>query len=225
MLTEQTDEQLLALAMGGDEDAFTALVQRHGPMVIGVCRRLLRETHDVEDAFQATFLVLAGKAASIRKGESVGSWLHGVALRVARKARLEAVRRSQPGWPWRLDNAEIDDGVTYSCGHFPTPIDTKAPRSGHSRGATAAFISVTRRYLRHRHRVPRSMLNNTRPGVVARFCPARSAVPNHADAQMRAYTFFRKFGRLEITVGKAVPGGYADWQPRRHHPARAARPA
>src|SRR5437588_6543971 len=64
-------------------------------MVFGVCRRLLRETHDTGDAFQATFLVLARKAASIRKGKSVGSWLHGVALRVAHKARLEAARRAR----------------------------------------------------------------------------------------------------------------------------------
>jgi RNA polymerase sigma factor (sigma-70 family) len=90
------DQQLLTRFVAGrDGDAFTALMQRHGPMVVGVCRRLLREPHDVEDAFQATFLVLARKAGSIRKGESLGSWLHGVALRVARKIRLEAARRTR----------------------------------------------------------------------------------------------------------------------------------
>jgi RNA polymerase sigma factor (sigma-70 family) len=90
------DQQLLErFVVGRDEDAFTALVHRHGPMVTGVCRRLLREMHDAEDAFQATFLVLARKAASIRKGESVGSWLYGVALRVASKARVEAARRAR----------------------------------------------------------------------------------------------------------------------------------
>jgi RNA polymerase sigma factor (sigma-70 family) len=90
------DRQLLERFVGGrDEGAFTALVQRHGPMVVGVCRRLLREPHDIEDAFQATFLVLARKAGSIRQGESVGSWLHGVALHVARNIRREAARRER----------------------------------------------------------------------------------------------------------------------------------
>ena len=90
------DQQLLdRFVTGQEEDAFTALVRRHGPMVLGVCYRLLRDTHDAEDAFQATFLVLARKAASIQKRDSVGSWPHGVALRVAGKARVESVRRSR----------------------------------------------------------------------------------------------------------------------------------
>jgi RNA polymerase sigma factor (sigma-70 family) len=91
-----SDQQLLERFVAGqDEDAFTALVHRHGPMVFGVCRRLLRETHDTEDAFQATFMVLARKAASIHKGDSLGSWLHGVALHVAHGSRREAVRRTR----------------------------------------------------------------------------------------------------------------------------------
>jgi RNA polymerase sigma factor (sigma-70 family) len=70
-----------------DEAAFTALVARHGPMVYGVCRRLLDDTHAAEDAFQATFIVLARKARSIRPRGAVAAWLHGVARRVARKAQ------------------------------------------------------------------------------------------------------------------------------------------
>src|SRR5689334_15674657 len=66
----------------GDEVAFEVLVARHGPMVLGVCRRMLRDPHDVDDAFQATFLVLVKKAAALRDADGVGPWLYGVASRV-----------------------------------------------------------------------------------------------------------------------------------------------
>ena len=75
------------------ELAFEALIDRHGPMVLRVCREVLRDRHDAEDAFQATFLVLARKAASIRAQTSLASWLHGVARRVASRARSAALRR------------------------------------------------------------------------------------------------------------------------------------
>src|SRR5207249_11313314 len=76
-----------------DEDAFAALLARHGPMVLGVCRRALGDTPDAEDAFQATFLVLARHAASIRKKDSLACWLHAVAARVARRARARSARQ------------------------------------------------------------------------------------------------------------------------------------
>jgi RNA polymerase sigma factor (sigma-70 family) len=86
-----------------DDQAFAALVQRHGPMVLGVCRRLLPQASDADDAFQATFLVLARKARSIRRHASVASWLFGVARRVAWRLRGDIRRRqtheSQVSYP------------------------------------------------------------------------------------------------------------------------------
>jgi RNA polymerase sigma-70 factor (ECF subfamily) len=89
-----TDGQLLELFLTERDDAaFEALVRRHGPMVLGVCRRLLRNPEDAEDAFQATFLVLARKAASIGRRELLGNWLYGVAHRTSLRARSAAARR------------------------------------------------------------------------------------------------------------------------------------
>jgi RNA polymerase sigma factor (sigma-70 family) len=76
-----------------DEAAFTVLIEKHGPMVLGVCRRALANQHDAEDACQATFLVLSRKAKSISKKASLGSWLHGVARRVSASLKREQARR------------------------------------------------------------------------------------------------------------------------------------
>jgi RNA polymerase sigma factor (sigma-70 family) len=91
---EGTDQDLLDRFAGHHEEAvFEALMERHGPMVLGVCRRVLCHEQDAEDVFQATFLVLARKAKSIRKQGSLGSWLYGVAYRLALKLRASAARR------------------------------------------------------------------------------------------------------------------------------------
>jgi RNA polymerase sigma factor (sigma-70 family) len=91
---ERTDrELLLAFTSHGEQSAFAALVQRHGPMVLRVCRRVLRQEQDAEDAFQATFFVLAARSSTVRKSEALASWLHGVAHRVALRARRDAGRR------------------------------------------------------------------------------------------------------------------------------------
>jgi RNA polymerase sigma factor (sigma-70 family) len=93
-----TDGQLLDRFVSRRDEAeaaFTALVRRHGPMVLGVCRRILHNVQDAEDAFQATFLVLVGKAATIARPELLGNWLYGVAYRTALDARAAARRRRE----------------------------------------------------------------------------------------------------------------------------------
>ncbi len=98
-LTALSDNQLLGRFKGvweeTRESAFRELVHRHGPMVMGVCRQVLRHPHDAEDAFQATFLVLVLKARSIRVAESLAPWLHSVAYRTARRARATSTRFRQ----------------------------------------------------------------------------------------------------------------------------------
>src|SRR5262249_17535502 len=91
---ELPDRDLLQRFHSRHEEAvFHTLLRRHGPMVLDVCRGVLGDGPDAEDAFQATFLVLAHKAGSIRQGASLGSWLHGVAHRTALKARARSAAR------------------------------------------------------------------------------------------------------------------------------------
>jgi RNA polymerase sigma factor (sigma-70 family) len=94
---EMSDEALLDQFLTGEgldsEEAFQALVVRHGPMVLGICRHVLNQDHDAEDAFQATFLVLARKGGSIRDRRVLSGWLHEVAYRIAIKSRASTVRR------------------------------------------------------------------------------------------------------------------------------------
>jgi RNA polymerase sigma factor (sigma-70 family) len=91
-----TDSQLLERFLTHrDDTAFEVLVRRHGPLVFGVCRRVLHNAHAAEDAFQATFLILARKALSLVRRERLGIWLYKVAYRIALRARANEIRRQQ----------------------------------------------------------------------------------------------------------------------------------
>ena len=110
-----TERQLLdRFVTANDPDAFRALIERHGPMVLAVCRTVLREHQDVEDAFQTTFLALARRAATIKHSETVAPWLHRVALRVAKRARFRA-------WQSRARERTCIDSGSERPPHPPDP--------------------------------------------------------------------------------------------------------
>ena len=117
-----TDGELLACFIEHrDESAFAALLRRHGPMVWGVCRRVLQNHHDAEDAFQATFLVLVRKAAQIVPKERVGHWLYLVAHQTALHASRTVARRRA-----RTPNTGIDVDRPMSV----SPVRTAVPGDG-----------------------------------------------------------------------------------------------
>jgi RNA polymerase sigma factor (sigma-70 family) len=172
---EHTDAVLLgAFLRHNDHAAFEVLVRRHGPMILRVCRRALGDVHDAEDALQATFLVLARQAASIRKKTSLASWLHGVACRIALRARRSAFRRqkheayampSQPCDPalsaaWRELATLLDDEIQRLPEAVRTPFvacclenhsgPDAARLLGMSQSAVAMRVSRARQRLRER---------------------------------------------------------------------------
>jgi RNA polymerase sigma factor (sigma-70 family) len=134
---DRTDGELLKrFVLARDEAAFEALLHRHGRMVLGVCRRLLGDTPDAEDAFQATFLVFVRKAASLHAPEAVGSWLYGVAYRTALEARVRKARRqakeqkildmpqpwTDPDSGWAELLACLDKGLTRLPDKYRLPV-------------------------------------------------------------------------------------------------------
>jgi RNA polymerase sigma factor (sigma-70 family) len=175
-----SDTQLLErFAAVREESAFAALVERHGPMVLGVCRRVLHNEHDAEDAFQAVFLVLARRAAAVRKAESLGSWLYGVAYRVAARLRAgiglrqhkerceEAASRTERAAGdligaivWRELRPIIDAELNQLPSKYRHPLvlcylqgkthDEAARELGWSKGSMSRRLDKARELLRHR---------------------------------------------------------------------------
>jgi RNA polymerase sigma factor (sigma-70 family) len=133
---DPTDGDLLdRFTAGRDESAFHELMRRHAPLVLGVCRRVVRGEQDVEDAFQATFLVLVQKARSIRRRASLASWLHGVAFRCAARLRAANLRRCRhearaspppaaapPDLTWREVQQAIDEELARLPEKYRAPL-------------------------------------------------------------------------------------------------------
>jgi RNA polymerase sigma factor (sigma-70 family) len=204
-LENLADGQLLARFAGErDEAAFAALVRRHGPMVFAVCRRVLREGHAAEDAFQATFLVLARKAARLREPDALAPWLYGVAYRTAVRARTEAARRRQrerrasvseavaPAEDaiWRDLRPLLDAEVNRLPARYREPVvlcylagqtnAEAARRLGCSRGTLAARLARARERLRRRL-AGRGLALSAGLLAAALARPARAKVPASLD--------------------------------------------
>ena len=190
-----TDAELLQLYLeGGDGAAFAALVRRHGPMVLGVCRRVLRHEQDAEDAFQATFLVLARKAHTVVPPAAVGNWLYGVAYRAAQKAREAAARRrarerrARPRQPEGLPGPECHEDLDREIARLPDVYRTAvvlcdlqglsrkeaARRLGCPEGTLSSRLAKARRLLARRLGGPAAVVTLLAvAGAAARAaCPA-----------------------------------------------------
>jgi RNA polymerase sigma factor (sigma-70 family) len=196
---ERTDRELLHdFLERRDQSAFAALVNRHGPLVLGVCRRELGSREDAEDAFQATFLLLARKAASIRKGDSLPSWLHGVAYRMARNVKRAAVRRrkheEKAGPAAAPATPEHDAAWQEVQGVLSEEIERLPPAGrapfilcfleGRSRAEAAAELGLTPKTLEHRLAAARDLLRQrlARRGVSLSALLAAAAVESAARA-------------------------------------------
>jgi RNA polymerase sigma factor (sigma-70 family) len=167
----ESDRDLLERFDGQrDEAAFHALVLRHGPMVLAVCREMLGNEADAEDAFQATFLILARKSPSIRKAASVGSWLHGVAYRTALKARAQSATRQQKesrvparqasepdGVAWREIRQVLHQELSGLAERYRAPL-VLCYLEGKTQDAAAAQLGMATRTLKERLERGRSLL-------------------------------------------------------------------
>jgi RNA polymerase sigma factor (sigma-70 family) len=168
------DELVKRFAVHREEAAFAALVRRHGPLVLGVCRRVLTDAHAAEDCFQATFLVLARKAGSLQGPQALGPWLYGVATRTALRARARAARRGvcerraavaeavtpPDALAWRDLRPKLDAAIAGLPEKYRTPfvlhhlegltVAEVAHRLGCPQGTTSARLARAKEQLRAR---------------------------------------------------------------------------
>jgi RNA polymerase sigma factor (sigma-70 family) len=224
LLGETADEQLLQrFVTQKDETAFEALVRKYGPMVLGVCRRILNNPHDAEDAFQATFLVLVRKAASLSTPQLLANWLYGVAYRTALKARTAAAQRlfheqqamsiqAEPPANESSDElrAVIDDEVNRLPSKYRTPVilcyltgktnEEAARQLGCATGTIFSRLARARDMLRSR--LARRGIMLSAAGLATVFGESAAAAvvpPSLAEATVKA--------ALVLADGKAVAAG------------------
>jgi RNA polymerase sigma factor (sigma-70 family) len=198
-----TDQELVEeFHTGRDQTAFAALVDRHGPLVLRVCRHVLGHEQDAEDAFQATFLVLARRAGSIRKRDALAAWLHGVAHRIAMQAKRNAARRrahearALPPSPrqnsgpdgWREVQAVLDDEIQRLPDKYRAPF-VLCFLEGHGRAEVA-------RQLRLKEGTVWSRLSTARRRLQARL--ARRGI--ELGAAMAAAQLAEGAGRAAVPV-------------------------
>jgi RNA polymerase sigma factor (sigma-70 family) len=227
------DEALLERFVAGEaeaaEAAFTALVNRHGAMVLGVCRRVLGNRHAAEDAFQATFLVLARKAPAIARREQLASWLHGVARRAALDARARAARQQArekrlgpmlPAEPPDLTSAsEIRAVLDDELGRLPAPhraaivlceLEGLSRREAASRlGVTEGTLSsrLARAKLRLRDRLTRrgfGFTNSILASILTQETEASTVPPALLDSTIKIATLTAAGSSLTGVVSTSV---------------------
>src|SRR5438067_1525914 len=215
-----SDAHLLARFVTTREpDAFATIVRRHGPMVLGVCKRLLRDHHAAEDAFQATFLVFLRKAGSIRRREQVSNWLYGVAYRTALKARTRAARRREQPLEdvavtapvaevvWRELRPVLDEEISRLPGKYRRPVvlhylEGKTRREtarqlGWPEGTVSVRLARAREWMRRRLERRGLALSAGALAVVLAQVDATAAVP----ASLSSAT-----AQLALAGASAIPG-------------------
>ncbi len=212
-----------------DEAAFAALIARHGPMVLSVCRRLLRHPQDAEDAFQATFLVLVRKAASIGKRELLGHWLYGVAMRVAVRARVMAAKqqtretadmeRIAEATPQPAETKDVSAAITEEVQRLPAKYRIPIVLyylEGRTSAEVAGSLSCPVGTIKTRLSRAREMLRKrlTRRGLAVTTeafstallaeAPAASLPPALIDSSLKA--------AMSFAAGDGVAGGFVSAQ-------------
>ncbi len=226
----------------GEEAAFAALVRRYGPLVLGVCRRILQHEQDAEDVFQAVFCVLARKAGTIRNRGAVGAWLHGVAYRIAQKARTGrrklvtpthlpdvSAPEDSPAWVWQELRPILDEEINRCPEKYRQAFvlcyleglskEEAAARLGCPLGTLLSRLARARERLRAR--LLRRGLVLSAAGVAAALASqalADTVPPQLSSAAMQAAAASRggpaEPGTLSPSV-LALAEGFVRWQGRR----------
>ena len=211
-----TDPQLLErFVLRQDAVAMATLIERHGPMVLGVCRRVLNHEQEAEDAFQSTFLVLVRRAATLERPELLGNWLYGVAYRTAQKARVRLARRRHhegrvqpmpPAQPrdemqWQELRSILDQELRELPAKFRAPLvlcylegmtnEEAARRLGWPPGSMSYRLARGRQMLRDRLSQRQQIL----PGMVVAGFLRRHAAPEAVPPDLAAATLRAVLGR------------------------------